>query len=66
MPISQDEYEKISAIVTHATLTKSVEFAYPDMPPSEQDALIVGVIDRVARMRGWSVRREFIKNEDDG
>jgi hypothetical protein len=65
MPISQDEYERISAIVTHATLTKSVEMAWPNMPPSEQDALIVGVIDRLARMRGWAVRREFVLNEDE-
>jgi hypothetical protein len=64
MPVTQDEYERITAIVSHATLTKSVEYAYPDMPPSEQDALIVGVIDRMARMRGWSVRREFVLEEE--
>jgi hypothetical protein len=66
MPISQDEYERISAIVTHATLTKSVEMAWPNMPPSEQDALIVGVIDRLARMRGWAVRREFLLDDEEG
>lgn len=66
MPIDQNEYERISAIITNATLTKSVEYAYPKMPPSEQDALIVGVIDRVARMRGWAVRREHILSEDEG
>jgi hypothetical protein len=65
MPITQDEYEKISAIVTHATLTKSVEYAWPDMPPSEQDAIVVGVIDRMARMRGWAVRREFVESEEE-
>jgi hypothetical protein len=58
--IDINQYEQISAIVSHAALTKSVEMAYPDMPPSEQDALIVGIIDRMARMRGWSVRREFV------
>jgi hypothetical protein len=65
MPITEEEYEKISAIITHATLTKSVEYAWPDMPPSEQDAIVVGVIDRMARMRGWSVRREFVLNEEE-
>jgi hypothetical protein len=65
-PISHDEYERISAIVSHAALTKSVEQAYPDMPPSEQDALIVGVIDRMARMRGWAVRREFVLEHEEG
>jgi hypothetical protein len=64
--ISQDQYERISAIISHATLTKSVEMAYPNMPPSEQDALIVGVIDRMARMRGWSVRREFVLEHEEG
>jgi hypothetical protein len=63
--LSQDEYERISAIVSHAALTKSVEQAYPNMPPSEQDALVVGVIDRMARMRGWSVKREFLVDVDD-
>jgi hypothetical protein len=63
-PIDQNEYERISAIVSHAALTKSVEQAYPDMPPSEQDALIVGVIDRMARMRGWMVKREFLLDEN--
>jgi hypothetical protein len=65
MPISQDEYEKITAIVSHATLTKSVEYAWPNMPPSEQDAIIVGIIDRMARLRGWSVRREFLMSEEE-
>jgi hypothetical protein len=63
--ISQDDYERISAIVSHAALTKSVEQAYPNMPPSEQDALVVGVIDRMARLRGWSVKREFLQDADD-
>jgi hypothetical protein len=65
MPITQDDYERITAIVSHATLTKSVEYAWPNMPPSEQDALIVGVIDRMARMRGWTVRREFVRSEEE-
>jgi hypothetical protein len=64
-PIDHNEYERISAIVSHAALTKSVEQAYPNMPPSEQDALIVGVIDRMARMRGWSVKREFLLDEEE-
>jgi hypothetical protein len=64
--ISQDDYERISAIVSHAALTKSVEQAYPNMPPSEQDALIVGVIDRMARLRGWAVKREFVLEDVDG
>jgi hypothetical protein len=66
MPIDQNEYEKISAILTSAMLTKSVEYAYPEMPPSEQDALVIGVIDRMARMRGWIVRREFVMSEEEG
>jgi hypothetical protein len=63
--INVNKYERISAIISHATLTKSVEMAYPDMPPSEQDALIVGVIDRMARMRGWAVRREFVLEHEE-
>jgi hypothetical protein len=63
-PIDHNDYERISAIVSHAALTKSVEQAYPDMPPSEQDALIVGIIDRMARLRGWSVRREFVLEDE--
>jgi hypothetical protein len=65
MPVTQDQYEQITAIVTNVTLIKSVEYAWPDMPPGERDALVIGVIDRMARMRGWAVRREFVLSEEE-
>jgi hypothetical protein len=66
MPITPTEYERATAIVTHATLKVSIDRSYPELSPEDRDALIVGVIDRMARMRGWAIRREFVLSEDEG
>lgn len=65
MPVDPNEYERLSAIITHATLTRSVANAYPGMTMEEFDAMIVGILDRIARMRGWAIRRERVMAEDD-
>lgn len=63
--IDPNEYERATAIVTHATLTRSVANAYPSMTMEEFDAMIVGILDRIARMRGWAIRREHVMADED-
>jgi hypothetical protein len=59
------EYEKLTAIVTHATITKSVASSFPHLTLEEIDAMFIGVVDRLARMRGWSIRPERRLRDDD-
>lgn len=64
MPIDPTEYERATAIITHATLTRTVANAYPHFSMEEFDAMIVGILDRMARMRGWAIRREYADAEN--
>lgn len=59
------EYERVTAIVTHATLMISIQRAYPKLTIEDRDAMVIGIIDRLARMRGWAVRREFFETENE-
>lgn len=56
MPASKDEYERVTAIVTHATISRSLETAWPDLSNEDRDAMFVAIIERLARMRGFSIR----------
>ena len=60
MTFSQDDYARATAIITHAVLTKGIEASYPSLSPREQDEMFITVIDRLARMRGWAIRRESV------
>lgn len=59
-----NDYERATAIITHTTLSVSVSRTYPEYTMRERNALIVGVIDRLARMRGYAIRREYVDVED--
>ena len=65
MTFSQDDYARATAIITHAVLTKGIEASYPSLSPCEQDEMFIAIIDRLARMRGWSVKREHVMAEDE-
>lgn len=64
MPIDPNEYERATAIVTHATMQLSIERAYPNLSQEDHDAMFIAVLDRMARMRGWVIRREFAEAEE--
>lgn len=59
------EYERATAIVTHTTITRSLEISFPAMSDEDRDAMIIAIIDRLARMRGWAIRREYVDAEDE-
>lgn len=57
--MTPDEYERTTAIVTHATISRSIETAFPRSSAEDRDAMFVAVIDRLARMRGYVIRRWY-------
>lgn len=59
------DYARLVALATHASLIKSIETSYPTLSMPEQDAILVDALDRIARMRGWSLRREQIQTEEE-
>ena len=59
------DYARLVALSTHASLIKGIEMSYPTLSMLEQDAILVDVLDRIARMRGWSLRREWIQVEEE-
>lgn len=59
-----NDYARLSALVTHAVLIKGIEHSYPALSLDEQNAIIVDILDRVARMQGWELRR--MPAEGDG
>lgn len=62
--IDPNEYERLTAVVTHATIQISIERSYPDLSREDHDAMFIAVLDRMARMRGWAIRREFAEAEE--
>jgi hypothetical protein len=59
------DYIRATAIITQATIQRSLETSWPELGQKERDQLLIEVIDRIARMRGWSVKREFVDSEGD-
>jgi hypothetical protein len=56
-PMEPTEYIKYTADVTSVIIKRSIENAYPKMPPKRRDDLVVGVIERLARMHDYTLRR---------
>jgi hypothetical protein len=65
MEISEDEYARNMAIVAYAILDKSVEVAFPRIKPNEKGVLLIDIVDRMARIQGFAVRRAFIEADDE-
>jgi hypothetical protein len=60
------EYAAATAIVTSATLKMSIERRWPYLQEQDRELIFIDVLDRIARMRGWSIRHEPIPTEDVG
>jgi hypothetical protein len=65
-PMEPSEYEKETAAVTSTIIRRSIEIAYPKFSPKRREDMIIGVIDRLAHMHGWAIRRIYVRAEDDG
>jgi hypothetical protein len=58
MPLDSNDYARASALITHATLVRSIETSYPTLSMKDQNQILIDILDRIARMRGWGLRRE--------
>jgi hypothetical protein len=59
------DYAKATAIIMSATLKKSIEHSWRWLQEEDREAMFIDILDRIARMRGWSIRREPALTEDD-
>ena len=59
------DYARLAAITTHTTLVKGIEEIYPDLSMEIQNAIVVDILDRVARMRGWELRHLNTSNDEE-
>ena len=66
MSLDPMDYTKASALVLHATLMRSIETSYPHLTMEVQNAMLIEILDRAARMRGWSLRPEPSMEEVEG
>jgi hypothetical protein len=57
-PMNSADYVHWSSLITNSVLIKSIEANYPTLTIAEQDALLIEVLDRIARIHGWSLKRE--------
>lgn len=60
---SPNEFERKIAIIVHTTINRNIEAAFPTISSEDRDALFVGIIDRLARMRGWTIRHWYSDEE---
>jgi hypothetical protein len=60
------DYVKATAIITSASLKLSIEHSWPYLQERDREVMIIDILDRMARLRGWSLRREPTLVEDDG
>jgi hypothetical protein len=58
------DYIRATAIITQATIQRSLKASWPELSQEERDQLLIEVLDRIARMRGWSIKREFVNSEE--
>ena len=54
--LNPENYARVSSIITHSTLKATVDFTFPDLSDRERGEVIIDIIARMARMRGWEIR----------
>jgi hypothetical protein len=64
MLVHPRDYARASALTTHEILIRSIEASYPTLTIAEQNEILIDILDRIARMRGWSLRREVVETEE--
>ena len=66
--LNPENYARVSSIITHSTLKATVDFTFPDLSDGERGEVIIDIIARMARMRGYEVRcvHAYASANDDG
>ena len=54
--LNPENYARVSSIITHSTIKATVDFTFPDLTKRERDEVIIDIIARMARMRGYELR----------
>ena len=54
--LSPENYARVSSIITHATIKATVDTTFPDLSQQERGEVIIDIIGRLARMRGYELR----------
>jgi hypothetical protein len=63
--LTYEDFSRATAIINHAVIKMSVEKTFPNASNKEQDDMILLVIERMARMRGYAIRREVFEGADE-
>jgi hypothetical protein len=63
--LSPENYARVTAIVTRATLIISLEKSFPMSTPEEREQILIDVLSQIAHRCGYELRR-FIFEEADG
>lgn len=56
MPVKRDVYTCKIAIIIHAVIKVTLEHEFPDLSIAEHDELFINVLDRLASLRGRSLK----------
>jgi hypothetical protein len=62
--MSINEYAHVQAMTVHTALAMNIQYSYPELSVPERDELFIDVIDVIARMRGWVVKREYFESDE--
>jgi alkylhydroperoxidase family enzyme len=65
MPGDRVDYERGMALRAQAALQAEIDRAWPELSSVEREALFLAVVDRLACLHGFAVRRAFRIDEDE-
>lgn len=60
-----EEYSRMVAVTIHEALRIQIGNRYPEITTDELDRITLDIIDRLARLRGYGVRRECNPQSDE-
>jgi hypothetical protein len=63
---SLDDYMRAVSLVSTLTIKAGVESSYPEMSPTTREAVLVEIIERMARMQGWELKPVRIMASEEG
>jgi hypothetical protein len=63
--MTQREYVRLTAITLAVQLRTAISGRYPQLTPEELQQMILEVIDGLARIHGFAIRREVCSDDED-
>ena len=59
------DYARASALVVRATLIRGIETSFPNLTMTEQDAVLLDILDRIALRMGWTIKRNGVDGDGE-